>query len=269
MNGWEKGNCQDSPKPQLMSAWLGLACFETFFFFFYECCIYGPVILHNYDSANVIEKGCPEYCYFTTWFWFQLILVIAKDPRYDFDEKLSYFQRGQRVFLAVAMRGKALSHVGVSRLLFLTIHFTTQGWSEWLLLLGTGPWLWLAERVVGQRTHPFLFIDEQLSGQVWWVFLHVDHHLLYTAINIVFATVPLLFPVNCSLSQLLIFCFCPFHHWRGGWKLGEQGAVCNFLFSGSTWTGNTIARAWQKYSSVPFQNCYQKMFSLLMNYTNF
>lgn len=236
MNGWEKGNCQDSPNLSWCQLGWDFLFWNYFWVFFGECCIDGSVILHNYDSANLIKEGHPEYCYFRTWtkFWFQLILVIAKAPRYDFDEKLTCFQWGQRVFLAVAMRGKALSHVGMSGLLFLTIQLTTQGRSEWLLFLGKGPWFWLEERVVGQRTHPPLFIDEQLSGQAWWVFLHVNHHLLYTAIYIVAATVLLLFPVNFSLSQLLIFCFCPFHHRMGGWKIGEQGAVCSFLFSGST-----------------------------------
>lgn len=140
MNGWEKGNCQDSPNLSWCQLGWDFLFWNYFWVFFGECCIDGSVILHNYDSANLIEEGHPEYCYFRTWtkFWFQLILVIAKAPRYDFDEKLTCFQWGQRVFLAVAMRGKALSHVGMSGLLFLTIQLTTSGRSEWLLFLGKG-----------------------------------------------------------------------------------------------------------------------------------
>lgn len=33
MNGREKGNWKDFSEPQLMPFWLGLACFETLFFF--------------------------------------------------------------------------------------------------------------------------------------------------------------------------------------------------------------------------------------------
>lgn len=102
------------------------------------------------------------------------------------------------------------------------------------LASGNRVWLRVEQGLAGQGAHPALFIAEGLSGQAWQVFLRVNHNLLYTVINIVVRVlISMLFPVNCSFSQLLIFSFCPFHR-REGWEVGQQGAVCGFLFSGST-----------------------------------